>query len=331
MDSPVDIHAIINPASAARKTAGRIPAIVALLEQVFPGRCSYVLTRAPGHARELALQAVMDAVALLVCVGGDGTLNEIVNGMLDASKGRRPETPLGLISSGSGQGFALSTGLRGSLQEQVGLLGSTSVRAVDLGLLRLSESSSGPCTRYFINECQVGIGAEVVRRSRNRGKSAGGLIGYGLATVGAIFHCPNVAAELKVDGHPQFSSPVLGLCFGNGDQTAGGMSLTPGAQVDDGLLNLLTIRSLSLVRRLEGFPRIYTGGHLQLPGFDYCAMQKCIVESAMPMPVAVDGEEVGQTPCEVSIVNRALLVKLPEKDGRAIDERHFRHHAQARI
>jgi len=331
MDSSVDICVISNPASAARKTASRIPAIVSLLEQEFPGRCSFVLTRAPGHARELARQAVMDTVALLVCVGGDGTLNEIVNGMLEASGGGRPETTLGLISSGSGQGFALSTRLRGSLQEQVGLLSSCPVRPVDLGLIRVGESPSGLHIRYFINECQVGIGAEVVRRARDRGKSAGGLIGYGLATVGAIFHCRNVEATVSVDGSPPDASWLLGLCVGNGDQTAGGMSLTPGARVDDGLLNLLTIRALSLGGRLQSFPRIYSGGHIRLPGFSYRAMKKCAVESAVSLPIAVDGEEVGQTPCEISIVNRGLLVKIPQKDGRAIDEYRFGHHARARI
>ena len=320
MKPPVDIRVIINPASAARKTTGRIYAIVASLEREFPGRCQVALTRAPGDAEELARRGVLDGVSLLVCVGGDGTLNEVINGMLAAAGGTLPETSLGLISSGSGQGFAQSVRLPGVLQEQVGLLGARRARPVDLGAVTVEDGSEGQRTRYFINECQIGIGADVVRGSRKLGKSAGGLISYGLATVGAIFRSPNVDAALSIDGGQPEGSSLLGLCIGNGDLTGGGMSLTPGARVDDGLLNLLTIHGLSLGGRLRSFPRIYTGRHVTLPGFSHRTVRQCSVEGPVPLPVTVDGEEIGRTPCQIRIVERALMVILPDHHERARSE-----------
>jgi diacylglycerol kinase (ATP) len=336
MKPPVDIRVIINPASAARRTAGRISAITASLEHEFPGRCRFALTRAPGDAEELARRAVEDSVSLLVCVGGDGTLNEVINGMLAASGGTVPETSLGLISSGSGQGFAQSVRLPGALQEQVGLLRACPGRPVDLGAVTVQDgsrgcgtrqvgwggqrtrqnSSGGWRTRYFINECQVGIGADVVRGSRDLGKWAGGLISYGLATVAAIFRSPNVQTTLSIDGTEADGTSLLGLCVGNGDLTGGGMSLTPGAEVDDGLLNLLTIHGLSLAGRLRSFPRIYTGRHITLPGFSHRTVKQCAVDGPVPLPVAADGEEIGRTPCQITIVERALMVILPDHQER---------------
>ena len=311
MKPPVDIRVIINPASAARKTAGRIPAITACLEHEFPGRCSIALTHAPGEAETLARSAVQGGASLLVCVGGDGTLNEVVNGMLAAAGGTVPKTSLGLISSGSGQGFAQSVRLPGVLQEQVRLLGTYPGRPVDLGAVTVDDGSGGRRTRYFINECQAGIGADVVRDSRNLGKSAGGFISYGLATLGAIFRSPNVEATLSIDGGPAEALSLLGLSVGNGDMTGGGMTLTPGANVDDGLLNLLTIRGLSIGGRLKSFPRIYTGRHVALPGFNHRTIRQCAVDGSFPLPVTVDGEEIGLTPCQIAIVERALMVVLP--------------------
>ncbi|HTY57347.1 MAG TPA: diacylglycerol kinase family protein, partial [Bacteroidota bacterium] len=221
MKPPVDIRVIINPASAARRTAGRISAIVTSLEREFPERCSIALTRSPGDAENLACRAVQEGVSLLICVGGDGTLNEVINGMLAATGGTLPATSLGLINSGSGQGFALSVRLPVTLQEQVGLLCRYPGRPVDLGAVTVHDASGVRRTRFFINECQVGIGADVVRGSRELGKWAGGLISYGLATVKAIFRSPNVEATLSIDGGPAEALSLLGLCIGNGDLTGG--------------------------------------------------------------------------------------------------------------
>ena len=241
MKPSADIHVIINPASAARKTARRIPAIVAAIERHLPHRCEFALTGAPGDAMRLAAEAVRRGVSLVVVVGGDGTLHEAVNGKLTATKGCTPSCSLGFISSGSGQGFALSLRLPATIEEQARLIAESSVRAIDVGVVSTRTLQGEWCDHFFVNECQIGIGADVVRGTRTMWKAAGGLLGYGLTTLCALFRSPNADLSMTIDDREEPPCSVLGLAIGNGDLTAGGMSLTPGAEPDDGVLNLSLI------------------------------------------------------------------------------------------
>ena len=306
-----DILVIINPASAAGKTARKIPPIVEAMERRFPERCKFALTRRPGDATLLAGEAARKGFSRVVAVGGDGTLHEVANGMLAAAQGSVPSIPLGFISSGSGQGFALSLGLPAALEEQVRLIAECRARAIDVGVLSASGPTGQRCARYFINECQIGIGADVVRHTRWMKKAAGGLLGYGLAAFSALFRSPNADLSLTIDDGEEAAFSVLGLAIGNGELTAGGMALTPGAEPDDGVLNLLTIHGQSLIQRLRSFPKIYSGTQVGAEGFSYRAVKRCRVSGSTLLPVSADGEMIGRLPCTVSILERALMVTAP--------------------
>ena len=331
MNPPPDIRVIINPASASRRTLRRIPAIIDAFERRLPGRCAFTVTERPGDAHRLAAQAVLDSCSRIVAVGGDGTVNEAVNGMMSAVNGRVPPPALGVITSGSGQGFALSLHIPGALDEQVRLIAQSPSGMIDIG----SVSAQGPhgerCSRYFVNECQIGIGADVVRRAGGAAKSAGGLIGYGIATLISIFRSPNAELSLVLDDCELPRSNVLGLAVGNGALTAGGMALTPGARPDDGVLNLLTIDGLPLSRRLRSFPRIYTGAHIGTRGFSYRVMKQCSVSGLVPLPVAADGEMTGVLPCTIAIHEGALRVIAPVQFWDDANESTEYRFAQARV
>ena len=331
MKPPADIQVIINPASAARKTARRIPAVVASLESRFPQRCAFSLTQGPGEAMRVAGEAVRNNSSLVVAVGGDGTFHEVANGMLRATRGKVPSCPLGFISSGSGQGSALSLRLPRSLDEQVRLIAECPPRAIDMGAVSIITPSGERSVDFFINECQIGIGADVVRDTRRMKKAAGGLLGYGLATFVALFRSPNAELSLAIDDGEEISSSVLGLAIGNGDLTAGGMALTPGAEPDDGVLNLLTIHGLTLTGRLRSFPKIYSGAHIGTRGFGYRAVKRCRLSGRMPLPVAADGEMIGQLPCTISVLERAILVIAPAHYGEMTYEHTIHRFAEARV
>jgi diacylglycerol kinase family enzyme len=259
----------------------------------------------------LAAEAIRRSFSLVVAVGGDGTLHEAVNGMLSATQGCVTPCSLGFISSGSGQGFALSLRLPTTVDEQARLIAESRVRAIDVGVVSTRTLHGEWCDHFFVNECQIGIGADVVHGTRMMTKAAGGLLGYGLATFCALFRSPNAELSMTIDDGEESPCSVLGLAIGNGDLTAGGMSLTPGAELDDGVLNLLTIHGLSLADRLRSFPKIYSGAHIGARGFSYRAMKKCRVGGSMPLAVAGDGEMIGRLPCAISVLEGALLVRAP--------------------
>jgi diacylglycerol kinase (ATP) len=157
-------------------------------------------------------------------------------------------------------------------------------------------------------------------------KAAGGLLGYGLGTLCALFVSPNVRVSLAVDGGGEFSGPVLGIAAGNGDLTAGGMSLTPGAAPDDGLLNLLTIHGLSTVSRLLSFPKIYSGTHVGARAFSYRTIRRCTVSASRPLTVAADGEVIGTLPCAITVLEHAIEIRAPRRrEGSGAGERMVRH------
>ena len=311
MKPSADIRIIINPASAARKTARRIPSIVNSLESRFPGRCAIAFTEGPGDAVRIAAEAVRSDSSLVVAVGGDGTFHEVANGMLRETGGNLPPCPLGFVNSGSGQGFALSLRLPSTLDEQVRLIAEGPVRAIDVGVVSTCTGGGGRSGHFFVNECQIGIGADVVQSTRRMNKAAGGLLGYGLATFSALFRSPNAVLCMTIDDGEELVSSVLGVAVGNGDLTAGGMALTPGAEPDDGVLNLLTIHGLSLTERLLNFPKIYSGAHIGALGFSYRAVKRCRVSGPAALPVAADGEMIGRLPVAIAVLERGLLVIAP--------------------
>lgn len=249
---------------------------------------------------------------MIVAVGGDGTIHEVINGMMLAG-GALP--PLGIVSSGSGEGFALSASLPRSIEEQVALLRSGGTRRVDLGMITACGDAGESRSRYFANEAQVGIGAAVVAGTRRWRKRAGGLLGYGVATLAEVFRSPDRMLRLTIDGEATEPESILGLSVGNGERTGGGMSLTPGARIDDGRLDLLVIRGQRVAERLRSFPRIYTGAHAGARGFTLRTFTAMEVRSDDGVPVAADGELIGVLPASFRTVPGVFTMILPAAKG----------------
>lgn len=314
MEPSHDISVIINPASASGKTSRKINAYTCLLERAFPGRCTYSFTQGPGDGVRLGAQAIVNSMALIIAVGGDGTVHEVVNGMLGTGGGEL-HARLGILSSGSGQGFALSAGLPPRIEDQVALLARGESRLVDVGAITARSPEGNVIGRYFINESQIGIGASVVARTTVRRKRAGGLLAYGLATLAEILRCPNRRFQLILDEAPPVSASLIGLSMGNGARTAGGMALTPAAEFDDALLDLLLIHHQGIPRRLRSFPRIYSGKHVHTSEFSVRKFTTLDVCCDDDVPVAADGEILGTLPATIRILPRALHVILPPSKG----------------
>jgi diacylglycerol kinase (ATP) len=221
----------------------------------------------------------------------------------------------GVLSSGSGEGFALSAGLPAGIENQITLLARGESRRVDLGLITATGPRGAISSRYFVNETQIGIGAAVVAGTRGWRKRAGGLLGYGLATLAEIVRCPNRRMQMILDSEATPPGSILGLSVGNGARTGGGMSLTPAARIDDGHLDLLMIDGQSVRERLRSFPRIYSGAHLRARGFSIRAVRTMEVFSDEEVPVAADGEIVGTLPTAIRVVPSAIQMILPTEEG----------------
>lgn len=301
---------IANPtAGRGRGNAAVLPRLVraltaaGLAHQVEP-------TRGRGHATELARTAVTQRdLRYVVAVGGDGTVHEVVNGLVDAETGtaHRDDLVLGVVAGGSGCDFLRTFGLDRSPEVLARHLASDDTMPIDIGRVRLTGQDGQPVVRLFANIAEAGWGAEVTRRA-NRLPRLFGPTRYVAATILGTRAMQLVETTVAVD-HTTTTEPVTEVVVANGQFFGGGMKVAPRALPDDGRFNVQTWRT----RRgdvLRSMPQVRLGEHLERP--DVREWQSFGVEIAGPRPLLVeaDGEVLGHTPATFDLLPRVLSMKV---------------------
>jgi diacylglycerol kinase (ATP) len=304
-------HIILNPASSAGKTGRRRDEILFLFERIVGPDYSLCVTGRPGEATDSARQALIDGAELIIVVGGDGTIQEAVNGLFSEGRLSNPRATLGIINAGTGHGFAQSLGLPEDLEGQMHVIAGRACRLIDVGRAWFMNGGPEPVERYFINECQAGIGGEVVRRVGAARKRLGGALAFGLTSAAAALSAPSRPMTIQVDDEPARTHRLIGVVMANGSRMAGGMNLTPAAELSDGLLDILLIHEQSKLERLRNFPKIYSGKHIGLAPFCWRRGARIAVSSAEKIPFEADGELWGSVPCRVEVLPGLLRVKSP--------------------
>jgi diacylglycerol kinase (ATP) len=310
-----ETHFILNPASGAGKTRSKVSTILRLINHSFGSSYSLHMTSGPLDATSSTSEAVRNGARLVVAIGGDGTIQEVVNGMFSNGDLIDRECRLGIINCGTGHGFAQSLALPSSIEAQMELLTTGDCRAIDLGRVSYWDSRGEICRRYFVNECQLGIGAAVVRRVQGRHKKLGGTLAFGLGVLETVFEHENQRIAMMLDQRETFEGKVTGIVLANGAFTGGGMNLAPTARLDDGTLKVLVMHDLSIWQRLQSFPRIYAGSHLGMSLFSYREATSLTVKSSETVRVEADGELLGETPCLIEAIPSVLKVQSVSKNG----------------
>jgi diacylglycerol kinase (ATP) len=298
---------ILNPVSAAGKTALKQHTIFTALRDVFGEDVSTYVTQKPLDATVATQNAVRKGYGLIIGVGGDGTIQEIINGLLNTGSLSYSCT-LGIISSGTGHGFAQSIGLPKSLAEQIAVIRRGRTVRTDIGLVTFTKNNGSEADRYFINECQAGIGGEVVRRVQNNHKKMGGLLAFGSVALRTALQYREQEITVIVDGNEVFTGPLIGLIVANGAYTGGGMNLAPAADISDGLFEVVLMHEQSVGQRLMNFSKIYSGKHLRSPKFSSYRGQNIILISKKCVMLEADGELLGTLPCVISVVPGGVKV-----------------------
>ena len=275
---------IVNP--AAGKGAGT-RVFSSLLGELERRAASYeiVETTGPGHATEAARTA---STSVVVSVGGDGTINEIANGITGSTKS------LGIIPAGSGNDFIKSIGVpRRPLQALQTLLQGVT-RQVDIGTVRCTPAKDGGGNfppRLFVNGVGVGFDAAVAARTREIPFLSGTAL-YVVAVLQTLgkYAPPNFKIQFDAS-----SRDVRGLLIavGNGQCAGGGFYLTPDAKVDDGLLDICSVDDKNIFQILSLMPRVMRGKHHNVPGVKFFREKRLTISADEPFYVHADGEIVG--------------------------------------
>ena len=300
-----DFTFIMNPMAgkgAARK-------VLAELERLLPGLglgYEAVYTLRPGHATEIARTCSSPHV---IAVGGDGTINEAVNGIMGSGK------VLGIIPTGSGNDLIKSLGIPRKLQAALDVLRSGNVRRIDAGRVACGNLSTGSMQyapgRYFINGVGIGFDASVARRVSEIGYLRGTLL-YLVAVLQTLGHYKAPFLRVSVDGSTTVGKKLL-IAIGNGKCAGGGFYLTPDAVVDDGALDVCAIQDLPVLKILRLIPSVMSGKRVEDPGVSYSRTTSITVESAERLTVHADGEVIGRDVfgVKVEVVAGSMLIIAP--------------------
>ncbi len=265
------------------------------------------VTEHAGHATELAERGVTEqAFRFVVAVGGDGTVNEVVNGLVDAESGepRGEQLVLGVVPGGSGCDFLKTWGLDVPLDRLVPRhLVTETVLPLDLGRITYTGRDGEPVRRLFANIAEVGWGADVTRRAnllpRFVGRSR-----YLLSTLFSTARLDAVEATVRLD-HTERTEAVTEVVVANGQFFGGGMKVAPRALPDDGTFNVQTWRG-GPREVFENLPKVRSGEHLASSTVREWQSGTVAVDAASPMLIEADGEVLGTTPATFDVLSRVL-------------------------
>lgn len=298
---------LVNPASANGST-GRRWAEIAHRAAAAGLEGEALISTRQGEIAELAERAVAGGAALVVVVGGDGTVYEAVNGLMRS--GAAGEVELAIVPRGTGTDFVRTFGITGKLDSALRTAREGRVRAVDVGRARYVAWDGSPAESYFANFAGAGISGAIARRANASSKAAGGRVSFIWATLAVFAGWKASEVTITVDEERR-TGPMFEVLATIGEYAAGGMRVTPGAKPDDGLLDVLTIGDVTKADFVRTFPKIYRGTHIRHPKIDAVQGRTVRIESLEPLPVALDGEQPGTTPLEVDLLPGALRLRVP--------------------
>jgi YegS/Rv2252/BmrU family lipid kinase len=306
-------HIILNPVAGGGKAKKMRNQILAIVEKRF-GK-DYLLreTIRQGDAIFFAREIAEDGAAVIIAAGGDGTISEVVNGMMTAGNSHTAGIDLGIVDLGSGSGLSQTLGLPGSVSDQLDMILNSDAKAIDVGFVDFNDKDKMPCRRYFISECQVGIGGAVVSGVGKKLKCFGGRIAFGSVALSSILNYKASEISLRCDNRQNETKKMIGVTVGNGIYCAGGMRLTPFAQINDGMLDVLCIYEMNLLERIYNFGKVYSGKHIYSEHFSINQAKEITLDSDHPIWLEADGELLGMTPCRIGIMPKAIRVRCKEQ------------------
>lgn len=294
---------IVNPAAGAYSTYRKWPRIKQLLTHIGLS-FEYQHTEGIGHAIELAQEAVNNGYDFLVAVGGDGTVNEVANGIVSSSGSDR--TSLGIVSTGTGSDFARSLHIPRDYVRACPFLHSQRRLLIDVGFVEYYKDNR-PQKRFFVNAAGVGFDAEVTEERLKLPRFFRGTLPYIYGLLKKLFGYSNKLVHLGIDGRKE-ERRILSVVVANGCYFGGGMKVAPLAELSDGLLDVLTVGDFGKFELLKAFPTIYKGTHISHPKIRMEKSTRVTISSEERLLVHADGEILGEGPVSFGLIPSALSV-----------------------
>lgn len=301
-----DWFVVVNPHAGLRKCGRDWPHIEKMLRKaglVF----TYTLTTHKEHAISITTTAVKKGYRKFVVVGGDGTLNEVVNGLFLQKIVSMEEFAVGLIPVGTGNDWRRSFGISDNYREAINTLLNGKIFSQDVGLITY-QNARGPKKRYFVNVAGMGYDAMVARKTNiQKDKGKGGPLSYLFNLFTSLLYYKHTRVKVTADGNPT-ETDAFSLSVGIGQYNGGGMRQLPFAHPADGLLDMTLIQKIGKLTVIKEVKNLYDGSFIRHPKVKILKAKEFTIESTPPIELEADGESLGHSPFRVQIIPSVLNV-----------------------
>ena len=306
---------VVNPRSANGRTGRDWRGIERALSDAYP-HMSVAFTRARREATQLVRNALREGHHEIIAIGGDGTINEAVNGFFDVNGAISPDAVFGYVTSGTGGDFRKTFGVEAGADAAIARLKEASVRAIDIGRVSCLSRNGEPQTRYFANIASFGLSGAVVD-AVNRARIAklfGGSFAFAFHSATAMLAYRDRVVRIMVDGEYDEIAGISTVAVANGQYFGGGMRVAPGAVADDGAFDVVVMGGAPKRKMLADMKLIYTGEHIANPNVRVLRGRKIVAvpvaeTRGRPVLIETDGESAGRLPATFEILPRALNLR----------------------
>ena len=308
MSSGREIHVIINPHAAYGRAGRKWPEIKGNLTQRGFQVKDY-FTRKIYDACHIAERVTKQGARLIASVGGDGTFNEVVNGVMNCVEVVKQLPDVALIPIGTGSDFARTLGITSGYKQAIDVIAGRKTRSMDIGSveMKLGNRTKG---RYFANVLDIGLGGQVVQIVNRMPKILGGFLTFLLSSLMALIQFRRMHLHIWVNRRKVDTSLITIIGAANGQFFGGGMHMAPMARVDDGVLEFIYVRNTNLFKFVyHVLSRVYSGGHLKYRNVRHLRGGDLTIQSERVFLLEVDGEEERAHEVNVRILPRALNVR----------------------
>jgi YegS/Rv2252/BmrU family lipid kinase len=309
---------VVNPRSQGGRLGKQWKDIADTIGRAFP--FDEAITQGPHDATRLTREALRGGAERVVAMGGDGTINEVVNGFFDdQGQAIAPEASLAVIPFGTGGDFRRTVQLPTELADAARVVAANHRRKIDLGRLEFTATAGGRAARMFANIASFGVSGVVDRLVNESGKRLGRLT-FAVATARATWSYKNQRVQLVFDGADRVEATINTVAIANGRYFGGAMMVAPDAELDDGQFDVIAMGDFGFGDLLKSGRRLYKGTHLTM---DKVTARRARVVEAEPIDpgsvieLDVDGENPGRLPARFELVPAALWLVVPGGAGGA--------------
>lgn len=308
---------IVNPKSAGGSTETRWANIASDLATHF-GAYSVEFTRGPGDGIRLAEEGAKQGRKFIIACGGDGTINEVANGILASGV----EVELGVLPSGTGGDFRRTLGIPSTANEAARGLKNGETRTIDVGKVTFLDEKKEEASRYFVGVSSFGLSVAIIERVKKQKAldwiphdTLRGKAGFALSTLQEVLDLNYTTVRVKLDDKEEYLLNTINFCVANARFFGGGMKIAPDAQLNDGFFDVVNIGDIKTAKILLNAWKLYGGSHLSLDEVKHTHAKRVEIKPARPdqeIHFETDGELPGKLPATYEILPQALKIRVPK-------------------